>query len=1380
MNDMKTVQLTIETAKLSWLITAVLSLCPSNSSRIVQRFPGLEKFFKDFTTTKPKLKGGVLCLIRSQQTSGAIPEWQDFTQRVYLPIGGAIDLLPSGNDVDDYQALLQDFSWKNFYTDGGGEFIEALRSEWISNYDFVFVDSRTGVTDSGGVCTIHLPDIIVLVFTATEQSLDGAIMIGDRIKLARQQFEYGRLDPVIIPLLSRWDGREEQEEGERWLQRIERSIEPFVGSWISHSASRDTLRKVIESLRVPHVAYFSFGEKLPVLTHSLTDSDLPGKSYATLASLLTCVSWNEVPSIQSDYTQLVNSRRDQGPLRAVRRIFLSLVSDEFRAYRQLLAQDLARSRVEVCTQEKFGNLGATTLYKLDAYLKGCDAVVHVVGDGLGHVPPPAAVDALLAQHPTLLPMLAGYTGLTRDQLGQCSYTQWEAYLALFHRVRLHIYRPDARAPREVGFVADPGEQALQAAHFERIRKLGRDREVFLNAERLSSYVLADLNDLLPPRDSSVAVAASRLRHARHATRLIGREAELALLDAAWNDAHTHLVVIRGKGGEGKTSLVAAWMAELAHKDWRGAERVLDWSFYSQGTRDQGSATADFCFNRLLTELGDPDPTRGSPEDRAQRLARLLNQQRTLLVLDGLEPLQYPPGPMQGRLKDNGMATLLRTLVVQNRGLVVITTRERLPEVEAHYGRSVIDHDLQFLSPLAGAQVLHHAGARRAGPAPISPEDPELQAASREVRGHALTLFLIGNYLRLIDDTGHGGDIRQRHVIRLREADHEVQHDPSRPYGHAFKAMEAYARWFADGDDSARLQLSVLQMLGLFDRPASTACLKALREPPIPGLSDLWHGKPERQWTITLNRLREIKLVEPGAEGSVDTHPLIREYFARQLREGDPQGYRAAHARLFEYLCQTTEHRPDTLDGLQPLYQAVVHGCLAGRQQQACDEVYYDRILRGTGAGGNFSTFKLGASGADLSAVAAFFEMPWSRLSPTLSQSDQAWLLNEAAYSLRALGRLTEALETMQEVDRRIKQEDWANAARIAINLSELEVTLGVLEPGVTDARRAIDFADRIDPLDLFLQMASRTAAADALHQWGSTQAQGAQGRGLPADTCTDARAEARRLFEQAEALQRQRQPDHALLFSLPGFRFCDLILALAERAVWRCLLAPHATDSAAAATAMPVSLKLAPTPAEPPSQQPSPVDAPGASPAARAKSRPKAEALTEAERRARKTLARALSYGVLLDIALDHLTLARVALYRAMLDPAVRATYTTQSTRTALDALRKANTLHQLPQALLSAAIAHYLVGDPATARDLLDEAQQIAERGPMPLYLADVHLHRARLVGILSAEERRKHWPGVDPRTELAQARALIDKHHYGRRFEELADAEAAAARWP
>jgi hypothetical protein len=90
----------------------------------------------------------------------------------------------------------------------------------------------------------------------------------------------------------------------------------------------------------------------------------------------------------------------------------------------------------------------------------------------------------------------------------------------------------------------------------------------------------------------------------------------------------------------------------------------------------------------------------------------------------------------------------------------------------------------------------------------------------------------------------------------------------------------------------------------------------------------------------------------------------------------------------------------------------------------------------------------------------------------------------------------------------------------------------------------------------------------------------------------------------------------------------------------------------------------------------------------------------------------------------------------------------------------------------------------PAEAARLLDEAQQIAERGPMPLYLADVHLHRARLargqkseVRGQSAEGSGRAFAEVDAKEELAQARALIEQCGYWRRREELEDAEAAAA---
>jgi len=87
-----------------------------------------------------------------------------------------------------------------------------------------------------------------------------------------------------------------------------------------------------------------------------------------------------------------------------------------------------------------------------------------------------------------------------------------------------------------------------------------------------------------------------------------------------------------------------------------------------------------------------------------------------------------------------------------------------------------------------------------------------------------------------------------------------------------------------------------------------------------------------------------------------------------------------------------------------------------------------------------------------------------------------------------------------------------------------------------------------------------------------------------------------------------------------------------------------------------------------------------------------------------------------------------------------------------------------LPRGLLTAALYHFVCGEHDLARKCLNDAKQIAERGPMPLYLADVHLHRARL---------------FRDRDELTKAAKLIRDLGYGRRYEELADAEEAAKGW-
>ena len=85
------------------------------------------------------------------------------------------------------------------------------------------------------------------------------------------------------------------------------------------------------------------------------------------------------------------------------------------------------------------------------------------------------------------------------------------------------------------------------------------------------------------------ISVTRLRHG--AEKLVGREKELDNLDKAWDDPKTHVVTIVAWGGVGKTALVVDWMARMAGEGWRGAARVFDWSFYSQGASETTATAA---------------------------------------------------------------------------------------------------------------------------------------------------------------------------------------------------------------------------------------------------------------------------------------------------------------------------------------------------------------------------------------------------------------------------------------------------------------------------------------------------------------------------------------------------------------------------------------------------------------------------------------------------------------------------------------------------------------------------------------------------------------------------------------------------------------------
>lgn len=318
-----------------------------------------------------------------------------------------------------------------------------------------------------------------------------------------------------------------------------------------------------------------------------------------------------------------------------------------------------------------------------------------------------------------------------------------------------------------------------------------------------------------------------------APHFLGREAELQQLDAAWAaNGQTAIVTIIAPGGVGKTALTKKWLDGLRTENFRGARRVVGWSFYSQGTADDRQASEDHFLGETLKGFQVNIAASAAAADKGRALGVAIAQSRTLLILDGVEPLQYPPGPLEGRLRAPGLDALLVHLATAGQpGLCLLSSRERLADL-AEYEQSdlnphgaVLRLDLGNLSDRDGARLLFQQGVQRAGAAALTAEDEELQQASREVSGHALTLSLLGGYLAL----AYEGDIRRRQEINFAEADRETKN------GHAFKVMHAYETWLEQNGRTR--ELAALRLLAYYDRPGHC---RAHRSPARPQRRPMAH------------------------------------------------------------------------------------------------------------------------------------------------------------------------------------------------------------------------------------------------------------------------------------------------------------------------------------------------------------------------------------------------------------------------------------------------------------------------------------------------------------------------------------------------------------
>ena len=218
-------------------------------------------------------------------------------------------------------------------------------------------------------------------------------------------------------------------------------------------------------------------------------------------------------------------------------------------------------------------------------------------------------------------------------------------------------------------------------------------------------------------------------------------------------------------------------------------------------------------------------------------------------------------------------------------LIVLTSRLAVADIQRFRKDAAPVVDVEKLSDEAGAELLRDND--------VWGVDRDLKAASHDFGGHPLALMLLAS---LIKET-QNGDVRRRDHIRGLLADPDnPRHDQAR------RVMESYeSEWLA----GQPILLAILHCVGLFDRPASGDCLKALRaRPAIPGLTGALVGLGDDQRRRAVARLREVRLlapVDPSDPEALDAHPLVREWFGDRLRQTNEAAWKAAHSRLYDHL-----------------------------------------------------------------------------------------------------------------------------------------------------------------------------------------------------------------------------------------------------------------------------------------------------------------------------------------------------------------------------------------------------------------------------------------------------------------------------------------------
>jgi MinD-like ATPase involved in chromosome partitioning or flagellar assembly len=194
--------------------------------------PGLHYKFSTSSDGKAlAAKAGVVDYLHSFIIDGQLPNsLKDFTVDVTVPGSDKplIQLIPAGRGPSkEYWSKLSRINWHELFYSRGAKGVQVFLDlkERIHDElkpDFLLIDSRTGITEMGGVATTLLADKVISLVLPSRENLEGARAVLRSLRRSRRESGAGELE--IMVALSRLPEMKKSGGDREWIEQIRTTL----------------------------------------------------------------------------------------------------------------------------------------------------------------------------------------------------------------------------------------------------------------------------------------------------------------------------------------------------------------------------------------------------------------------------------------------------------------------------------------------------------------------------------------------------------------------------------------------------------------------------------------------------------------------------------------------------------------------------------------------------------------------------------------------------------------------------------------------------------------------------------------------------------------------------------------------------------------------------------------------------------------------------------------------------------------------------------------------------------------------------------------------------------------------------------------------------